>query len=102
MYEYEGLHDMFFIMLYGGAAMMALLAGVYLWLRNGNAVSRGMESPKELRHWAAAFLIAVAASHVWWALLGAIWLTDDRLMRNIVAITLDRISFVPLMICVLL
>ncbi len=102
MYEYEGLHDMFFIMLYGGATMMALLAGAYLWLRNGNAVSRGMESPKELRHWAAAFLIAVAASHVWWALLGAIWLTDDRLMRNIVAITLDRISFVPLMICVLL
>ena len=51
MYEHEGLRDMFFIMLYGGAAMMALLAAVYLWLRNGNAVSRDMESPKDLRHW---------------------------------------------------
>ena len=29
MYEYEGLSDMFFIMLYGGATMMAVLAGLY-------------------------------------------------------------------------
>ena len=102
MYEYEGLQDMFFIMLYGGVTMMAVLAGLYLWLRSGNAVNREMESPKELRCWAAAFLASVAASHVWWALLGTVWLTDDRLIRNIVAITLDRISFVPLMMCVLL
>ena len=73
MYEHEGLRDMFFIMLYGGAAMMALLAAVYLWLRSGNAINQNMESPKEL-----------------------------RLVRNIVAITLDRVTFVPLMMCVLL
>ena len=102
MYEHEGLRDIFFMMLYGGATMMAVLAGLYLWLRSGNAVNSEMESPKELRRWAAAFLASVAASHVWWALLGTLWLTDDRLMRNIVAITLDRISFVPLMMCVLL
>ena len=92
---------MFFIMLFGGAAMMALLGGLYLWLRSGNAVNREVESMKELRRWAAAFLASVAASHVWWAMLGTVWLTDDRLVRNIVAITLDRISFVPLMMCVL-
>ena len=102
MYEYEGLRDMFFIMLYGGATMMAVLAGLYLWLRSGNAMNSETESPKGLRCWAAAFLASVAASHVWWSLLGTIWLTDDRLIRNIVAITLDRISFVPLMMCVLL
>ena len=102
MYEHEGLRDMFFIMLYGGAAMMALLAAVYLWLRSGNAINQNMESPKELRRWAAAFLTSVAASHVWWALLGTVWLTDDQLVRNIVAITLDRVTFVPLMMCVLL
>ena len=93
---------MFFIMLYGGATMMAVLAGLYLWLRSGNAMNSETESPKGLRRWAAAFLASIAASHVWWALLGTIWLTDDRLIRNIVAITLDRVTFVPLMMCVLL
>ena len=44
MYEYEGLRDMFFIMLYGGATMMALVAALYLWLRSGNAVNREVES----------------------------------------------------------
>ena len=102
MHEQEGLRDMFFVMLYGGASMMAVMAALYLWLRSANAISREMDSPKELRRWAAAFLASVAASHAWWALLGTMWLTDDRLVRNIVAITLDRISFVPLMMCVLL
>ena len=102
MYEYEGLSDMFFIMLYGGATMMAVLAGLYLWLRSGNALNSETESPKGLRQWAAAFLASIAASHVWWSLLGTMWLTDDRLIRNIVAITLDRVTFVPLMMCVLL
>ena len=102
MYEYEGLSDMFFIMLYGGATMMAVLAALYLWLRSGNALNSETESPKALRRWAAAFLASIAASHVWWSLLGTVWLTDDRLIRNIVAITLDRVTFVPLMMCVLL
>lgn len=102
MYEHEGLSDIFFIMLYGGVTMMAMLAGLYLWLRSGNALNSEMESPKGLRRWAAAFLASVAASHVWWSLLGTIWLTDDRLIRNIVAITLDRVTFVPLMMCFLL
>lgn len=102
MYEYEGLRDMFFIMLYGGATMMALVAALYLWLRSGNAVNREVESLKELRLWAAVFLASVAASHVWWSLLGTVWLTEDRVVRNIVAITLDRVTFVPLMMCVLL
>ena len=91
---------MFFIMLYGGATMMAVLAALYLWLRSGNALNSETESPKALRRWAAAFLASIAASHVWWSLLGTVWLTDDR--RNIVAITLDRVTFVPLMMCVLL
>ena len=102
MYEHEGLRDMFFIMLYGGAGMVALMAALYLWLRSGNAVNRDIESLKGLRLWAAAFLASVAASHVWWSMFGTVWLTDDRLIRNIVAITLDRVTFVPLMMCILL
>ena len=103
MYEYQGLSDAFFLMLYGAAAWFALLACVYLLFRRGNAVA-GYEvsSSRMLRWWTAAFMAAVFASHVWWAVLGQVLLTDDRLVRNIVAITLDRLTFVPLIMCVLL
>ena len=102
MYEHQGLQDVFFIMLYGSAAMMALLAAVYLVLRNGNALAPSIKSSHQLRCWAAAFLTAVAASHIWWYVLGIYWLKEDRLLRNIIAISLDRLTLVPLMMCILL
>ena len=103
MYEYQGLSDVFFLMLYGAAGWSALLAAVYLLFGRGNAVAGDEVVPSTLlRQWTAAFLAAVFASHVWWALLGQVLLTDDRLVRNIVAITLDRLTFMPLMMCVLL
>ena len=90
-------------MLYGAAGWSALLAAVYLLFGRGNAVAGDEVVPSTLlRQWTAAFLAAVFASHVWWALLGQVLLTDDRLVRNIVAITLDRLTFMPLMMCVLL
>ena len=101
MYEYRGLQDIFFIMLYGGAALFALLACVYLLLRRGNAFAGDVRSSHVLRRWTAAFMAAVVASHVWWVLLGTQFLVDDRLVRNIIAITLDYLTFVPLMMCVL-
>ena len=101
MYEYQGLQDIYFMMLYGAAAFFALLACVYLLCRRGNAFAADVGSSRELRLWAAAFMAAVFASHVWWAVLGQVLLTDDRLVRNIIAITLDRLTFVPLMMCVL-
>ena len=41
-------------------------------------------------------------SHVWWWLLGTVWLSDDRLVRNILAIMLDQVTLVPLVAGVLL
>ena len=103
MYEYQGLGDAFFLMLYGAAAWFALLACGYLLWRRGNAVvGDEVESSRELRCWTAAFMAAVFMSHGWWAVLGPVVLTGDPLVRNIVAITLDRLSFLPLMMCVLL
>ena len=102
MYEYQGLQDIFFVMLYGAAAFFALMACVYLLLRRGNAFADNVESSRMLRCWTAAFMATVFASHVWWILLGQQFLTGDHLVRNIVAITLDRITFVPLMMCVLI
>lgn len=102
MYEQKGLDDILFLMLYGGAAMLAVVSCFYLLLTRSNMFSSMVHPPKSLRRWAAAFMASVAASHVWWVVLGLYWLVDDRLMRNIVAITLDRLSFVPLMMIVLL
>ena len=102
MYEYQGLQDVLFMALYIGAATFALMACLYLLLRRGNAfLGEEIKSSRVLRRWTAGLLAAVAASHVWWYVIGGYWLADDRLVRNIIAITLDYITFVPLMMCVL-
>ena len=93
---------MFFMLLYGGAAFFALLACLYLLLRRGNAFADDVRSSRVLRRWTVAFMAAIFASHVWWVLLGTQFLADDRLVRNIIAITLDHLTFVPLMMCVLI
>ena len=94
---------MFFMTLYGGVAFFAVLACLYLLLRRGNAfVGEEIKSSRRLRRWTAALLVAMAASHVWWYVIGVYWLADDRLVRNITAITLDHMTLVPLVIAVLL
>ena len=93
---------MFFIMLYGMAGLFALLACLYLMFRRRNIFAPDVRSSLVLRRWTAAFMAAVVASHVWWALLGTQFLADDRLVRNVIAISLDYLTFVPLMMCVLI
>ena len=103
MYEYQGLQDVCFIMLYGMAAFFALIACVYLLFKRGNAfVGEEISSSLVLRRWTAAFMAAIVASHVWWYVLGIYWLTDDRLVRNITTILLDHTTLVPLIMAVLL
>ena len=122
MYEYEGLKDMMFIALYCVAAFAALVAAGYLLWRRGNAFMQEealggperlwIRSSLRLRRWTAVLMLAVFMSHVWWAVPVAAPTGDAtnaamtgesvRLLRNIVCITLDRLSFVPLMMCVLL
>ena len=102
MYEYEGLNNVLYTMLYGAAAMAAIMAGLYLLLRRHNAIAPQITSPMLLRRWAAAFLFATAASHVWWTVLGTVWLVDDRVVRNIINLSLDRLTFMPLMMVMLL
>lgn len=102
MYGYQSLQDFIFLMLYGGAAMLALAAGLYLWLRRSNAIAPDVTPPRTLRRWTAAFFITAALSHVWWYVLGVHWMTDDRLVRNMVVIMLDRITLVPLVVAMLL
>ena len=102
MYEQYGLSDPFFLMLYGGAAMLALTECCYMLVALRSTLAPHVVPPRELRYWTAAFFAAVAASHLWWAMLGIVWLRDDRLTRDIVAIMLDYITLVPLVMAVLL
>ena len=103
MYDYRGLHDVYFIMLYGIAGFFALLACLYLLLRRGNAfVGDEIKSSLRVRRWTAALLATMAASHVWWYVIGVYWLADDWLVRTILVIMLDHATLVPLVMGVLL
>lgn len=102
MYEHQGLQDIFFMMLYGGATLFAVVACLYLLFTQGNMFLTSVNPSKSLRRWTAAFMAAVAASHAWWVILSIYLLKDDRLMRHIIAITLDRLTFVPLMMVIFL
>lgn len=57
-----------FLMLYGGVAMVALIACIYLCLRKGNAFAADVTPPVQLRRWAAAFFAIASLGHVWWYL----------------------------------
>lgn len=102
MYGQQSIHDLLFLILYGGVAMLALAAGFYLSLRRSNAIAPTITPPTALRWWTSAFFFTAALSHVWWFVLGVYWLTDDRLVRNITAVTLDHIMLVPLVMAMLL
>ena len=103
MYDYRGLHDVFFMTLYCIAGFLALLACLYLIFRRGNAfVGKEIKSSPRLRRWTAALLAAMAASHVWWYVIGVYWLADDWMVRTITVIMLDHATLVPLVMGVLL
>ena len=102
MYAQQSLQDTLFLMLYGGVTILAMVAGLYLWLRRSNTIEPDVTPPIALRRWTAAFFIMAALSHIWWYVLGVCWLTDDRLVRNIVAVTLDHVLLVPLVMALLL
>ena len=61
--------QLLYIMLYGGAAMAALIAFVYLLLRRGNAFAPDVTPPLAMRRWAVAFFAVACLGHFWWLLL---------------------------------
>ena len=46
--------------------MLNVVAALYLLLRRGNAIAPEITSPVRLRRWAAAFMVAMALSHIFW------------------------------------
>jgi len=63
------LHSFLFAVIYGGVTLTAVFAACYLLFRQGNAFAKDVDSPIRLRRYAAAFLMTIALSHVWWLLL---------------------------------
>ena len=83
MYEQYGLSDPFFLMLYGGAAMLALTECCYMLVALRSTLAPHVVPPRELRYWTAAFFAAVSASHLWWAMLGIVWLRDEAVFLRL-------------------
>ena len=62
MYEQYGLSDPFFLMLYGGAMMLALTSCCYMLVAFRSTLAAQVVPPRGLRYWTAAFYAAVAVS----------------------------------------
>lgn len=83
-----------FFMLYGGAAVAAVIACIYLCMRKGNAFSADVTSPVPLRRWAATFFAVSFLSHVWW-LLFYIYSGDIHSVSCVVVAVLDSVTLLP-------
>lgn len=49
MYGQQSLHDLTFLMFYGGVALLAVVAGLYLLFRRANAIAPNITPPRVLR-----------------------------------------------------
>ena len=82
---------MLFLMLYGGAAVVAIVLGFYLLLRKGNAIVAGITTPMRLRRWAAAFFFIAGLGHIWWYLF-YIFSNDSHSWGYVAAVVLDCVT----------
>ena len=80
----------FFITLYGGVAMAAFIACIYLLLRKCNAFAADVTPPLSLRRWAAAFFAIMFLSHIWW-LLFYFWSGDFHSVSYVTLGVLDGV-----------
>ncbi len=101
MHDQPIQEDFLYMMLYGAAAMLSLIACCYLLLRRSNAIAPDVTSPVRLRRWSAAFFASMTLSHVWY--LPELYLpsSEDALQATFVGATLDFMTFVPFGITVL-
>ena len=103
MYEEQQLYnDLVYVMFYGGITFLALVAGVYMLFRRGNAIAPEITPPLRLRRWTAAFFALVVLGHVWWALLTCFHVISDPWIAIIVGAGLDCLTLVPVLMVTLL
>lgn len=103
MYEEQQLYnDLVYVMFYGGITFLALVAGVYMLFRRGNAIAPEITPPLRLRRWTAAFFALVVLGHVWWALLTCFHVISYPWIAIIVGAGLDCLTLVPVLMVTLL
>ena len=102
MYKLPGQEELLYYMLYAGAALLSMIASIYLLLRRGNAFAPDITPPTRLRRWTAAFFAAMTLSHI--SYLPGVFLSsdDDILLCNLIGALLESMTVIPLVIVVLL
>ena len=90
-FEHISAEFTLFFMLYGGVALAAVIACIYLCLRKNNAFVADVTPPMRLRHWAASFFAVAFLSHVWWCLF-YIYSGDIHSMECVVVAVLDCVT----------
>ncbi len=102
MAQYYTLQYVFYLTLYGGVALTALIACCYLLFRRANAFAPEIKSPERLRYWTAAFFAALAMSHVWWLLVLSSYLSNDYSLGAVICIGIDVVTIFPIILCTML
>ena len=89
--------DSFYMMVYGGSMIFALIACVYMLFRRSNAIAPEVTPPLGLRRWVAVFFGIMLMSHIsWYILVKYGHHFGDSLMCIIVAAALDCMVLIPL------
>ena len=101
MYKQPGQEEFLFYILYTGAAVLSLIASLYLWFRRANAIAPDVTSPVRLRRWTAALFASMTLSHVWY-IMGAFLISDDDIiLHDLAGGLLDSMTAVPLSIVIM-
>ena len=94
------LKDLFYV-LYGGVAVLNVIASLYLLFRRSNAIAPDITSPVRLRRWTAALFAASALSHLWYLPVFFLTSSDDVMLSYLVGSLLDCMTVGPLAIIIL-
>ena len=102
MYEQQIQNSLFYTMLYGAAAMLALTACCYLLFRRANAIAPDVTSPVRLRRWTAAFFASMTLSHLWYLPVAFCTSSEEILQSYLVGAILDFMTLIPCAMVLLL
>ena len=97
MYDQQQVFsDSLYLIVYGGAMILALIGCIYLLFRRSNAFAPEVTPPLRLRRWVVTSFVVMLLSHLWWYVLVKYDFFGDSLTGLIVAATLDCMMLIPL------
>ena len=97
MYDQQQVFsDSFYLIVFGGAMILALIGCIYLLFRRSNAFAPEVTPPLRLRRWVAAFFVVMLLSHISWYVFVKYGFFGDSLTGLIVAAALDCMVLIPL------